>query len=175
MDSEAKLEKAKLGRILGPKGLLPNTKNGTIVKDVTKGVGMFVGASEYRERESVVAMAVANLNATPQQLKDNVMFTVANVKNALTEISDVFKKSVHEVVLSSTRSPGFTLSGDFEEKGSTTVEDLGGVRDISGMKSSKAEDVAATANTTKDEATMTKDIGILLPNAAGSGNEQLAV
>ncbi|KAJ9629754.1 hypothetical protein H2203_002135 [Taxawa tesnikishii (nom. ined.)] len=104
-DSLAKLNKAGLGRVLGPRGLMPSAKTGTVVKDVGASVRDMVGASEYRERLGVVRMAVGQLGYTPEELQRNIRAFV-------------------EKVLSSTNGPGLSLNGDFKGPNSVPTKDL---------------------------------------------------
>jgi len=112
-DSLQALNKAGLGRILGPRGLMPSAKVGTVVKDVGTAVRDMAGGSEYRERVGVVRMAVGQLGFTPEEMQRNVRAFLESVRRDCAALSDRAVKEVHEVVLSSTNAPGFSLSGDF--------------------------------------------------------------
>lgn len=98
VDSAQKLNKAGLGRILGPRGLMPNTKFGTITKDVANGVKGLVGGSEYRERLGVIRCAVGQLGFTPEEMQRNVKVFLGEVKKDLALLSDRIGKEIHEVV-----------------------------------------------------------------------------
>lgn len=99
-DSLQKMNKAGLGRILGPRGLMPSAKMGTVVKDTTSAVRELVGGAEYRERLGVVRMAVGQLGFTPEQLQKNIKFFMTSVKKDIGQLSDRIQKDVHEVVSS---------------------------------------------------------------------------
>lgn len=92
------MNKAALGRILGPRGLMPSAKTGTVVKDVGASVTDMVGASEYRERLGVVRMAVGQLGMTPEELSKNIKSFVDHVKKDMAALSDRIAKDIHEVV-----------------------------------------------------------------------------
>ncbi|KAI9802379.1 MAG: mitochondrial 54S ribosomal protein mrpl1 [Piccolia ochrophora] len=124
VDSQAKLNKAGLGRILGPRGLLPSAKMGTVVRDVGSSVRDLVGGSEYRERMGVVRMAVGQLGFTPEEMQRNIKAFLENVKKDAAQLSDKISKDVHEVVLSSTNSPGFSLNGQFRSPTSIPTTEL---------------------------------------------------
>ncbi|EXJ91953.1 hypothetical protein A1O3_00503 [Capronia epimyces CBS 606.96] len=121
-----KLNKEGLARILGPRGLMPSVKLGTVVDNPGQAVKNMLGGSVYRERQGVVRMAVGRLNFTPEQLRDNVKAYVNAVKKDSAALSDQIVKQISEVVLSSTNSPGFSLSGDFyrAEPGAPTPREL---------------------------------------------------
>jgi large subunit ribosomal protein L1 len=118
-DSLAKLNKAGLGRILGPRGLMPSTKTGTVVKDPASVVKELVGGSEYRERLGVVRLAIGQLGFTPEEMQRNIKAFMDAVKKDMAQLSDKISKEVAEVVLSSTNSPGFSLNGTFRSVSSS--------------------------------------------------------
>ncbi|KAH0837103.1 ribosomal protein L1 [Fonsecaea monophora] len=112
-ESLQKMNKEGIPRILGPRGLMPNVKMGSVVSNPGPAVRNMMGGSTYRERQGVVRMAVGRLSFTPEQLRDNVKAYVNAVKKDAAALSDQIVKEIYEVVLSSTNSPGFSLNGDF--------------------------------------------------------------
>ena len=116
VNSEAALKKANLGRILGPKGMMPNHKTKTITRNIRETVEELIGADEYRERTGVVRIAVGQLGFTPQMLSDNIKAFMSLLKQDLANCDDNHPKSLDEVVLSSTHGPGFSLDGTFFSK-----------------------------------------------------------
>ncbi|KAL5117405.1 hypothetical protein ACEQ8H_004721 [Pleosporales sp. CAS-2024a] len=126
VDSLQKLNKAQVGRQLGPKGLMPSMKTGTVVTNVGASVRGLVGGSEYRERLGVIRMAVGQLGFTPEEMQSNVKAFMDALKKDLVQISERINKEIHEVVLSSTNSPGFTLNGDFRGPNSIAPRELSG-------------------------------------------------
>lgn len=119
-----KINKAGLGKILGPRGLMPSSKLGTVVENVGNTVKAMLGSSMYRERQGVVRLAIGQLGFTPQQLRDNLKAFVDAVKMDAANLSDQTLKEIYEVVLSSTNSPGFSLNGEFRSADSPSVEEL---------------------------------------------------
>lgn len=125
-DSEKALQQANLGRILGPKGLMPNRKLRTITRDVAK--AMTSGSVEFRERVGVVRLIVGQLSFTPRMIADNIAALVKEVKARCAALEDTTEKSVSEVVLSSSHGPGFNLNGKFNSTDPRVKEeDLAGV------------------------------------------------
>lgn len=123
--SEKALQKAGLGRILGPKGLMPSTRMKTIVKDVGRSIRDTAGSATYRERMGVVRMAVGQLGHTPEQLKANIQAFLAKIKQECAEISEESHKEIHDVILSTTNGPAVSLSGKLSSEGETvTAEQL---------------------------------------------------
>jgi ribosomal protein L1 len=97
-DSLQKMNKARLGQILGPKGMMPSAKAGTVVTQVGASVRNMVGASEYRERLGVVRMAVGQLAFTPEEMSNNIKAFMDALKKDMAQMSDRITKEVHEVV-----------------------------------------------------------------------------
>ncbi|KAF3056265.1 54S ribosomal protein L1, mitochondrial [Daldinia childiae] len=113
VDSEPALKKANLGRILGPKGLMPSIKTNTITRSVKSLMHEMVGAENYRERVGAIRMPIGNIQFTPNMLSANVKALVGAVKENISTLEDRVKKDLVEVVLTSTNGPGFSLSGGF--------------------------------------------------------------
>lgn len=112
-DSETALKKAGLGKILGPKGLMPSAKTKTITTNVKGLMKELIGADEYRERSGVLRLAIGQLGFTPDMLADNVKAFMRAVKTDIVALEDHVDKKIEEVVLSSTNGPGFSLNGGF--------------------------------------------------------------
>ena len=96
-DSMQKLNRAGVGRILGPKGLMPSSKQGTIVRDIAATIKSMIGGTEYREKIGVVRLAIGQLAFTPEQVQANIRAFMANVKNDCSLLEDRVKKDIHEV------------------------------------------------------------------------------
>ncbi|KAK4137759.1 ribosomal protein L1 [Trichocladium antarcticum] len=125
VDSQDALKKANLGKILGPKGLMPSAKTKTLTTDIKATVQELIGADEYRERDGVVRMAVGQLGFTPKMLSDNVKTMMNLLKQDVNNAEETHPKTIDEVVLSSTHGPGFSLDGTFDPRdGKIKAEDL---------------------------------------------------
>lgn len=114
IECEPLLKKLNLGKILGPKGLMPNTKTKTITADIKATMNDLVGAEEYRERGGVVRMAIGQLLFTPQMLADNIKVFMERIKQDINDLDDNAPKRIEEVVLSSTHGPGISLNGKLQ-------------------------------------------------------------
>ena len=97
-DSSKKLQQANLGRILGPRGLMPNEKLGTITGNVGQAVRSMIGSTEYKETLGVIRCAIGQLAHNPEQLQKNIRDFVASVRKDITALSDQVDKGIHEVV-----------------------------------------------------------------------------
>ncbi len=95
-----------LGRVLGPRGLMPNPKTGTVTTDVAKAVVEFKGGRvEYRtDKVGNVHLPVGKVSFTPSQLVANV-HTVADELHRAKPAS-AKGRYIRSVTLSSTMGPG---------------------------------------------------------------------
>ena len=100
----------RLGRILGPKGLMPNPKAGTVTMDVTKAINdIKAGKIEYRlDKTNIVHVPVGKASFTEEQLADNFQTLMgAIVKARPSALKGVFLKSV---TLASTMGPSVKVN-----------------------------------------------------------------
>ncbi len=96
----------KLGRTLGPRGLMPNPKTGTVTNDIGKAVAEFkAGKVEYRtDRYGNVAVPIGKASFTPQQLVENYYAVLEEVLRAKPAAAK--GKYVKAASVSSTMGPG---------------------------------------------------------------------
>lgn len=105
-------EVGKLGRVLGPKGLMPNPKSGTVTTDVAKAVKeVKAGKIEFRvEKAGIVHTTLGKLSFTEDQLVDNAKaFLQTIVKLKPSSAKGTYVKSLY---LSSTMGPGIKINKD---------------------------------------------------------------
>ena len=102
-------EVGKLGRVLGPKGLMPNPKTGTVTMDVTKAVEEIkAGKVEYRaEKAGIVHVGIGKVSFSDDQLVENFKA----IHDALDKAKPASSKGVSfkSVTVSSTMGPGITV------------------------------------------------------------------
>ncbi|CAK7270184.1 hypothetical protein SEPCBS57363_003976 [Sporothrix epigloea] len=113
VDSVPALTQARLGSVLGPRGLMPSIKTKTVTNDVRTQMRDLAGTANYRERTGVVRMAIGQLNFSPHMVGENIKAFMARLKQDMKEMERQTPKMVDEVVLSSTNGPGFSLNGSF--------------------------------------------------------------
>ena len=100
----------RLGRVLGPKGLMPNPKAGTVTMDVTKAVhDIKAGKIEYRlDKTNIIHVPVGKASFTEEQLSDNFQTLIdAIMKAKPSTVKGAYFKSV---ALTSTMGPGVKLN-----------------------------------------------------------------
>jgi len=102
-------EVGKLGRVLGPRGLMPNPKTGTVTVDVAKAVEEIkAGKVEYRvDKAGVIHAPIGKTSFDTQKLIDNANALAASVLKAKPVVTKgKYVKGVH---LSSTMGPGIRI------------------------------------------------------------------
>ncbi|MFI3208634.1 MAG: 50S ribosomal protein L1 [Eubacteriales bacterium] len=100
----------RLGRVLGPKGLMPNPKAGTVTMDVTKAIEEIkAGKIEYRlDKTNIIHVPVGKVSFTEEQLADNFQTLIDAINKAKpAALKGTYLKSV---TLSSTMGPGVKLN-----------------------------------------------------------------
>ncbi len=102
-------EVGKLGKILGPRGLMPNPKSGTVTADVAKAVKeVKAGKIEFRvDKAGILHACVGKANFESQQLAENIhAFVAAVIRLKPATAKGTYVKSIH---LSSTMGPGVEI------------------------------------------------------------------
>ena len=99
----------RLGKVLGPRGLMPNPKTGTVTTDVAAAVREIkAGKIEFRtDKTALVHVPVGKLSFDPQKLVDNAITVITSVVKA--KPSAAKGKYIKGVTLSSTMGPGIQL------------------------------------------------------------------
>ena len=99
----------RLGRVLGPRGLMPNPKSGTVTPDVAKAVSEFKGGKvEYRtDRYGNVAVPIGKSSFQPSALLDNFRAVVDELNRA--KPASAKGRYVRRVTISSTMGPGIKI------------------------------------------------------------------
>ncbi|GJM06294.1 MAG: 50S ribosomal protein L1 [marine bacterium B5-7] len=99
----------QLGQILGPRGLMPNPKVGTVTPDVKKAVeNAKAGQVRYRlDKNGIIHCAIGKISFDADKLQDNLMALIADLKKAKpTGSKGVFLK---KITVSSTMGPGLLV------------------------------------------------------------------
>src|SRR6202166_1695394 len=99
----------RLGKILGPKGLMPNPKTGTVTVDVAKAVQeVKAGKVEFRtDKTALVHCPVGKISFTPEKLVDNATTVITSVVKAKPTVAK--GKYVKGCYLSSSMGPGISI------------------------------------------------------------------
>ena len=98
-----------LGRILGPRGLMPNPKTGTVTMDIAKAVTeVKAGKIDFKvDKYGIIHTAVGKVSFTPEQIVENakeVINTIIKLKPSAAKVTYVLS-----IYLSTTMSPGLQI------------------------------------------------------------------
>ena len=100
----------RLGRVLGPKGLMPNPKAGTVTMDVTKAIkDIKAGKIEYRlDKTNIIHVPVGKASFTDEQLNDNFQSLMGAINKA--KPASLKGQYIKSATLTSTMGPGVKLN-----------------------------------------------------------------
>ena len=100
----------RLGKVLGPKGLMPNPKAGTVTMDVTKAVNdIKAGKIEYRlDKANIIHVPVGKASFSAEQIADNYKALMDAVVKA--KPSSAKGQYLKSVTIASTMGPGLKLN-----------------------------------------------------------------
>ena len=100
----------RIGKVLGPKGLMPNPKSGTITMDVKKAVqDIKAGKVEYRlDKTNITHLAIGKVSFGPQKLKENY----AAIMDALVKAKPAAAKGqyIKGIAITTTMGPGIKVA-----------------------------------------------------------------
>ena len=99
----------KLGKVLGPRGLMPNPKTGTVTFDIANAVKEIkAGKVEFRtDKTALIHVPVGKISFTPDKLVDNATTVISSVIKAKPAAAK--GKYLKGVYLSSTMGPGIPI------------------------------------------------------------------
>ena len=100
----------RLGRVLGPKGLMPNPKSGTVTMDVTKAIAdIKAGKVEYRlDKTNIIHVPIGKASFTEEQLADNFQTLIGAINKA--KPSAVKGQFLKSVTMAPTMGPGVKVN-----------------------------------------------------------------
>ena len=100
----------RLGRVLGPKGLMPNPKAGTVTMDVTKAVNdIKAGKIEYRlDKTNIIHVPIGKASFTEEQLADNFQTLMDAIYKA--KPSSLKGQYIKSISLAPTMGPGVKVN-----------------------------------------------------------------
>ena len=100
----------RLGKILGPKGLMPNPKAGTVTMDVTKAINdIKAGKIEYRlDKTNIIHVPIGKVSFTEEKLQENFSALMEAIVKA--RPSALKGQYLRSITLTSTMGPGVKVS-----------------------------------------------------------------
>lgn len=107
----------RLGKVLGPRGLMPNPKSGTVTLDVAKAVTeVKAGKVDFKvDKQGIIHASIGKVSFTPEKIKENA----SELINTIAKLKPSSSKGTYfqSITLSSTMSPGIQID-------KTTIEGL---------------------------------------------------
>lgn len=99
----------KVARVLGPRGLMPNPKSGTVTDDIAEGIKLVkAGRVEFKmDKTANVAVVIGKRSFTPEQIVDNAEAAIAALNEARPQSAS--GKFIKSLAMSSTMSPGISV------------------------------------------------------------------
>ena len=99
----------RLGKVLGPRGLMPNPKTGTVTMDVARAVQeVKAGKVEFRvDKTGIVHCAIGKVSFEPSKLAENAQALISSVIKA--KPASAKGRYVKSIVISSTMGPGIPI------------------------------------------------------------------
>ncbi len=110
-------ELARLGKVLGPRGLMPNPKSGTVTTDIAKAVNeLQAGKIEYRmDKQSGIKAPVGKLSFEENALIENIGALIRVIMNSSPKLQKI--QNWKSIAISSTMGPGLKLDmGQFKKE-----------------------------------------------------------
>ncbi len=100
----------RLGRVLGPKGLMPNPKSGTVTMDVTKAIAdIKAGKVEYRlDKQNIIHTQIGKVSFTEDQLKENLDALMSAILKA--KPASAKGQYIKSISVTPTMGPGIKVS-----------------------------------------------------------------
>lgn len=100
---------SQLARILGPRGVLPTVKKGTVAADISPLVKESLGSMPFRQLGNCISVAVGKCGFTDKQVLENIIATQEAYREALVNQKSKKSSLLSKTILSSTHGPGIVI------------------------------------------------------------------
>lgn len=100
----------KVSKILGPKGLMPNVKRGTISEDLNNLMLSTLGTQPFRERNNYISLTVGKCNFSDFEILNNISATSNALKESIKNTKSKKPIITGQTILSSTHGPGIVIN-----------------------------------------------------------------
>ena len=112
----------RLGKVLGPRGLMPNPKTGTVTTDVAKAVSDIKGGKiEFRiDKDCNLHFIIGKSSFSADQLADNYAAAVDEIMRVKPASSK--GRYIRKAVVSTTMGPGVALDTNFAREGAAPIQ-----------------------------------------------------
>ncbi|SMN21112.1 similar to Saccharomyces cerevisiae YDR116C MRPL1 Mitochondrial ribosomal protein of the large subunit [Maudiozyma saulgeensis] len=100
---------AQLGRILGPRGVLPNVKKGTVSDDLLTLIRENLGTMPFRERNKCISIGVGKTSFSDEQIIQNIIAARKAIKDSITTQKAKKQSMLSKTTLTSSHGPGLVI------------------------------------------------------------------
>ncbi|KAG0665929.1 mitochondrial 54S ribosomal protein mrpl1 [Maudiozyma exigua] len=99
----------QLGRILGPKGVLPNVKKGTVSDDLVTLIRENLGTMPFRERNKCISIGIGKTTFSDEQILQNILAARKALKEAVSTQKSKKPSMLSKTTLTSSHGPGLVI------------------------------------------------------------------
>lgn len=99
----------QLARVLGPRGVFPSAKKGTVASDISSLIQDSMGSIPFRQLGNSISIAVGNCSFTDKQILENIIATRAAFKTALSNQKTKKPSLLSKTVLTTSHGPGIVI------------------------------------------------------------------
>lgn len=100
---------SQVARILGPKGLMPNAKRGTVISQVYDTIMNAKGETTYKQVNDMLIFPIARASFSDSQVVSNILTAVNTIRAQLQSVPSAKKGQLGKTLLASTRSPSIAI------------------------------------------------------------------
>ncbi|CDO96252.1 unnamed protein product [Kluyveromyces dobzhanskii CBS 2104] len=100
---------SQVGRILGPRGLLPSVKKGTVAEDLETLVKDSMSSVPFRQRGNCISLAVAKTYFSDKEVLENLLAAQKSIKQSITTQQTKKPSILSQTTLTSTHGPGIVI------------------------------------------------------------------
>ncbi|QEU62314.1 Mrpl1 [Kluyveromyces lactis] len=100
---------SQVGRILGPRGLLPTAKKGTVAEDLEPLIKDSMSSVPFRQRGNSISLGVAKTHFTDKEVLENLLATQKAFKQSITNQQTKKPSILSQTTLTSTHGPGIVI------------------------------------------------------------------
>jgi len=99
----------QVARILGPKGLMPTAKRGTVISNVYDTIMAAKGETTFKQVNDMLTLPIARASFTDTEVVSNTLVAVNAIRNLLNAVQSAKKGTIGRTTLSSTNSPSISI------------------------------------------------------------------
>lgn len=98
-----------IARILGPKGLMPNAKRGTVTEDIFNAVSSAVGETTFKQHGNMLRLSVARASFTDLEAVRNIVAVINSVRDNIANSGNTKNAYIGKTTITSTHGPAIVI------------------------------------------------------------------